>query len=251
MQEVSAHEIENVLRECGVTDTTLSAAEKSQLDRLGYAILPDVIDDHWLARLRTAFEAAEEEPSVETGEKQSGTRHPKDLIRKDPVFDGVYTHPRLLAAAHHILRRAFRVSTLAGRDPLPGYGQQGLHTDWMFRAPHEPNYAVTALWLLDDFTATNGATRLIPSSHLWDRPLPKTMQQPTVNHPEQKIVTAKAGSVLVFNGHLYHSGTRNDSRLSRRVLQLTFIAREAARFPEPPENLPERLAPAVRYLLGA
>ncbi len=245
-----ANEIQTVLRECGVTDATLSAAEKSQLDQLGYVILQDVVVDHWLAQLRHAFEAAEEKPAVETSEKQSGTRHPEDLIRKDKIFDGVYTHPKVLAAAHHILRRAFRVSTLGGRDPLPGYGQQGLHTDWMFRAPHEPNYAVTALWLLDDFTPTNGATRLIPGSHLRDRPLPKAMQQPTVNHPEQKIVTAKAGSVLVFNGHLYHSGTRNDSKLSRRVLQLTYIAREAARYPESAENLPERLSPTVRYLLG-
>ena len=235
----------------GISETSLSNSQTAQLDQLGYVVLPDVMDADWLARLRNAFEAADEKPSANSTEKQSGTRHPADLIRKDAAFDAVVTHPKLLAAVHHILRRAFRVFALAGRDPLPGYGQQGLHTDWMFRAPHEQNYAATALWLLDDFTLANGATRLIPGSHLWDRPLPKALQQPTANHPDQQIVTAKAGSVLVFNGHLYHSGTRNDSNLSRRVLQLTYIAREVAQFPQAPENLPERLSSAARYLLGA
>ncbi len=240
-------EIEDVLRQCDVTETTLSADEKDQIDRLGFIVLSNVMDAGWLARLRTAFEA--DEPS-ETIARQTGTRHPADLIRKDAAFDGVYTHPKLLAAIHHILRRAFQLQNFAGRDPLPGFGQQGLHTDWMFRAPYEPNYAATSLWLLDDFSTTNGATRLIPGSHLWERPLPKAMQQPNANHPEQQTITAKAGSVLIFNGHLYHSGTRNDSKLSRRVLQLTFVAREASRINSTPENLPDRLTPAARYLLG-
>jgi len=234
----------------GIQEASLSGSEAAQLDQLGYVVLPDVMDADWLAQLRNAFEAADEKSSADSTEKQSGTRHPADLIGKDAVFDDVYTHPKLLAAVQHVLRREFRVLALAGRDPLPGFGQQGLHTDWMFRAPHEPNYAATALWLLDDFTSTNGATRLIPGSHLWDRPLPKALQQPTANHPDQQIVTAKAGSVLVFNGHLYHSGTRNDSRLSRRVLQLSYVAREVAQFPRASENLPERLSSAARYLLG-
>lgn len=245
MNDVS--QIEDVLRQCGVNGTTLSAGEKEQLDRMGFIVLPDIMDADWLARLRLAFEA--DEPSEPTT-KQTGTRHPEDLIRKDDAFDGVYTHPKLLAVVHHILHRAFRVSALAGRDPLPGFGLQGLHADWPFRAHYEPYYAVTALWLLDDFTATNGATRLIPGSHLWKRPLPKSMQQPNTNHPEQQIVIAKAGSVLAFNGHLYHSGTRNESNLSRRVLQLTYVAREAARVNTAPDNLPDRLSPAARYLVG-
>ncbi|MGH9799653.1 MAG: phytanoyl-CoA dioxygenase family protein [Blastocatellia bacterium] len=251
--------IEDVLKQCGVTETTLSVAEKNTLDQQGYIVLSGLIDADWLARLRNAFEIADEKPSAEqspVNDKQTGTRHPADLIRKDAAFDGVYTHPKLLAAVHHILRRAFRLSALVGRDPLPGYGRQGLHTDWVFRPPYEPNYAATVLWMLDDFTATNGATRLVPGSHLWERPLPKAMQQPNANHPEEQIVTAKAGSVLVLNGHLYHSETRNDSKLPRRALQLAYIAREAARYPQAPEglsakDLPERLTAAARYLLEA
>src|SRR6185295_17322372 len=62
------------------------------------------------------------------------------------------------------LRRAFesapvqasgtqRVADFHGRNPLPGFGQQGLHTDDVPRAPGAPYVVFTTLWMLDDFTA--------------------------------------------------------------------------------------------------
>src|SRR5262249_37896308 len=95
----SLNGIEDVLGECGVTEATLSPAEKESLDRLGYVTLPDVIDAGWLARLRTAFERA-------TDGKRGGTRHTGDLIQKDEAFDGILTHPKIIAAVYHVLRRS-------------------------------------------------------------------------------------------------------------------------------------------------
>src|SRR5215813_12189944 len=94
---------EDVLKECGVTESTLSTAEKESLDRLGYVVLPDVIDSGWLTRLRTAFERAVDQKETTTNGKQSGTRHAGDLIQKDEAFDGVLTHPKILAATYHVL----------------------------------------------------------------------------------------------------------------------------------------------------
>jgi len=239
---------EDILKQCGVTETTLSVAEKEAMDRQGYCVLAGMTDADLLKRLRAAFEASLEQPAASG--KQSGTRHTSELGLKDPAFAATYTHPKLLAAVHHVLRRGFKLNQFSGRDPLPGYGQQGLHADWMPRGPQEPFYVVTALWMLDDFTETNGATRVIPGSHLWLKPLPKPLQQPESNHPEQNTVVARAGSVLVFNGHLLHSGTRNQSKLPRRALQMVFWARELARPAEPAQDLPAWLTPAARYILG-
>lgn len=197
---------------------TLSDEEKRALDEEGYVVMSVVIEPAWLERLRSGFEAA-------VGPENSGTRHADHLEEKDAAFGPVLTHPRVLAAVAHILQRAFKVSQLGARDPLPGFGQQGLHIDWYPRAKSsDPFGAVTAIWLLDDFVGNNGATRLIAGSHRWLTVLPKAMQQPESRHPQQTIITASAGSVLVFNGHLWHSGTRNQSKLVRRVLQCTFIA---------------------------
>ena len=243
--------IEDVLRECGVTEATLSAAEKESLDRLGYVVLPDVIDSGWLARLRTTFERAVDQKQTTTNSKQSGTRHAAELIQKDETFDGVLTHPKILAATYHVLRRSFKVLALGGRDPLPGYGQQALHTDWYPRvSSSEPFSAATTLWLLDDFIENNGATRLIPGSHLWLKPLPKPMQQPHAKHPDQRFIIAKAGSALVFNGHLWHSGMRNESSRPRRVIQCQFVAREMGIMAQTQPDIPARLTTSARYILG-
>jgi ectoine hydroxylase-related dioxygenase (phytanoyl-CoA dioxygenase family) len=243
--------IDDVLKECGVTESTLFAAEKDTLDRLGYVVLPDVIDARWLARLRTAFEKAVDQKQTSPNTKQTGTRHASELIQKDEAFDGVLTHPKILAAVYHTLRRPFKVLALGGRDPLPGYGQQALHTDWYPRmSSSEPFSVVTALWLLDDFIENNGATRLVPGSHTWVKPLPKPLQQPEAKHPDQRFVTAKAGSALLFNGHLWHSGARNESNRQRRVIQCQFLARELGLMAQTQPDLPERLTPAARYILG-
>ena len=85
----------------------------------------------------------------------------------------------------------------------------------------------TALWLLDDFTADNGATRVVPGSHRKGA-VPKSFADPERHHPDETIVIACAGSVLVINGHLWHSGTRNRARGPRRVVQCVFVASEAS-----------------------
>src|SRR5215468_5741433 len=243
--------IEEALKECGVTDATLSPAEKESLDRRGYVVLAGVVGPDWLTRLRTAFESAISRGQTTGAGKQSGTRHANDLIQKDAAFDGVLTHPKILAAAYHVLRRSFKVLVLGGRDPLPGYGQQALHTDWYPRASSsEPFSVVTTLWLLDDFIENNGATRLIPGSHTWLKPLPKPMQQPEAKHPDQRFIIAKAGSALVFNGHLWHSGMRNESNRPRRVIQCQFVAREMGLMAQTQPDVSARLTPAARYILG-
>ena len=50
-------EIELILDQCGVTETTLAAAQKESLDRDGYVVLPAVIDAKELDHLRKSFES--------------------------------------------------------------------------------------------------------------------------------------------------------------------------------------------------
>jgi len=250
MIEAAVNGIEDALRQCGVTETTLAPGEKDALDRHGYLLLPAVMDAVWLEQLRVTFEGALGEGRQTANVQQSGTRHLGDLANKDEAFDGVYTHPKVLAAVYHVLGRSFRVLHLSGRDPLPGYGQQGLHADWTQRGPSEPFSVVTALWLLDDFTRNNGATRLVPGTHRLVTPPPKKMAAPASGHPDQTLIVAKAGSVLVFNGHLWHSGTRNETNRPRRVLQCQFVARDLIPPTHRGPNLPERLGQAARYILG-
>ena len=241
---------DELLAQFDITQTPLSPHEREALDREGYVVLPGVVDVDWLEQLRAAFESGCEKDGGATVVKESGTRHLNDLVNRDPVFEDVYTHPRVLAAVHHILRDAFRVSQIGGRDPLPGYGQQGLHADWTARSKGEPFRIVTAIWLLDDFTGENGATRVVPGTHHLLTQPPKSLADPASRHPDQRIIVAKAGSVLVFNGHLWHSGTANKSPRPRRVVQCSFVGRDEVRFTRIKVDSPERLSPVARYILG-
>ena len=245
---IELNSIEQTLRECGVTESTLSQGEKEALDREGYVVFGDVVDADWLARLRAAFETAC--VSSAGAVRESGTRHANDLVNLDTIFESVYTHPRLLAAVHQVLRVTFRLAQMNGREPLPGYGQQGLHADWTARARGEPYRIVTSIWLLDDFTKDNGATRLVPGTHLLLTPPPKSLADPASRHRDQRIIVAPAGSVLVFNGHLWHSGTQNKTDHRRRALQCSFVGRDETRFARIQIQNPERLSPAAQYIVS-
>ena len=200
----------------------ITAAHREALDRAGYVVVADALDSAWLTELKRAFENAPVQ--------SNGTQH----VRLEPEMAGYHAwlrlkeHPIAVAAAKHVLLAPFQVHDVHGRNPLPGFGQQGLHADWPERDAGSPYFVLTALWMIDDFTEKNGATRVVPGSHLLPRALPKSYAQPTARHPEEMIVTGKAGSVLVFNGHLWHAGRKNESQGPRRAGQMV-VWREGVR----------------------
>jgi ectoine hydroxylase-related dioxygenase (phytanoyl-CoA dioxygenase family) len=98
----------------------------------------------------------------------------------------------------------------------PGEGAQFLHRDqalWPFA--HDFEVMSNAMWMIDDFTEQNGATRVIPKSHLWadDR-------EPQVGDTVQ--ATGPAGSVLLWTGRLLHAGGKNNTDHMRRGLVLSY-----------------------------
>lgn len=197
---------------------TLGPSELETLDRSGYVIVPGALDVPALERLRRAFAAG--------AEASSGTQH-VELGPHTPerdAWEALASHSVVHAAAPHLFRGApFRERSLHGRNPLSGFGQQGLHTDWPGRASVDYVHVVTLLWMLDDFTEENGATRVVPGSHRILEPLAKSLAQPLSHHPREVNVTGIAGSVLVMNGHLWHSGTLNRSRGPRRAAQQVLV----------------------------
>ena len=192
--------------------TPLNAVNQA-LDRDGYVVVPGALDAEWVARLRRAFDYA----PVQSG----GTQHVEitDETPDAESWRALERHPVLKAAAEHFLSQSYCMGGLHGRNPLPGFGQQGLHSDCL-RGEGDECILITALWMLDDFTVQNGATRVVPGSHRIMRPLAKDLAQPLARHRDEKIIVGCAGSVLMFNGYLWHSGRRNDSNGPRRAVQM-------------------------------
>jgi len=208
----------------------MTEAEKKQLDEQGYVALVDFIDPEWLHELRLRVEELFEEEGQNAGcefQPDPFVRHLDNLVDKGEPFERVVSDPRLLVYVSHVLVDSFKLSSLTARSTSPHAPvAQPLHCD-TDRLPDENGAAVfSSIWLLDDFTCENGATRVVPGSHLWGR-LPQTaVHDPRAPYPNELIVTAPAGTVLVYNAHVWHSGTANRTARHRRALQANFTRRD-------------------------
>lgn len=240
----------------GVREDTLTPEEIAQLDRDGYLPLVGILSPEQVAK----FGARLDELSAIEGERaglevhqEAGTDRLADLINKDPMFEVCFTHPRVLAAMHHVLGGEMKVSSLNSRASLPGQGLQDVHADWGNAVQPGEYFACNSIWLLDDFTEQNGATRVVPGSHRSGK-MPRDIN-PNPKDPfegEVKLL-APAGTVVVFNCHTWHGGTLNTSENRRRAMHSCYIRRDQKQQLDQRQYIrPEtydRLNEAKRYLL--
>jgi len=155
------------LAELGVTEGTLGADTKERLDRDGYVPLPGVLSDEQVTRMRVRLAelmAAEGDRAGIEVHQETGTDRLADLVNKAPVFEVCFTDPRVLACIAHVLGE-FKLSSLNSRAALPGHGHQALHAEGGPVGPG-PYQVCNSIWLLDDFTVDNGATRLAPAHRI-------------------------------------------------------------------------------------
>jgi len=244
------------LASLGVEDNALTIEEMSTLDHRGYLDLGVVMSPQELEGYRSRLAELHEEEGDDAGKEvhqEAGTRRLSNLVDKDPMFETVITNARLLAAIQHVLAGPFKLSSLNSREARPGHGRQPLHADWKESVEPGDYHVCNSIWLLDDFTVDNGATRVVPGSHRSRKRPGDSMEDPTTDHPEQVQLVAPAGTVVVFNSHLWHGGIDNRSDRSRRAMHCYFCRRDQPQQTDQrrwlrPETL-NRLSPAGRTIL--
>jgi hypothetical protein len=235
--------------------TSLDAATRDRLDRDGYAPLPGVLTAAQVETMRIRLDgllAAEGDRAGIEVHQESGTDRLADLLNKHPAFDVCFTDPRVLAGVAHVLGE-FKLSSLNFRAARPGQGHQPLHADWGQPVGSGDYQVCNSIWLLDDSTAGNGATRVVPGSHRLGALPREAMADPAAPHPGEVQLIAPAGTVVIFNSHLWHGGTRNRTGRPRRALHSYFTRRDQ------PQQLDQRkylrpdtfarLSPAARFVL--
>ena len=239
----------------GVTASSIDDEARERLDRDGYVPLAGVLSGPLLAVMRKRLAgllAAEGDQAGLEVHQEAGTDRLADLVNKDPVFEICFTDPRLLACVAHVLGE-FKLSSLNFRAALPGEGLQALHAEGGPVTEPGRYQVCNSVWLLDDFTADNGATRVVPGSHRSGKSPRDELSDVRDPHPGEVLLLAPAGTVVVFNSHLWHGGTLNRSSMPRRALHSYFTLRRNSQQLDQrkyirPETL-RRLAPAAQYIL--
>jgi hypothetical protein len=231
------------------------------LKRDGAVIIRNQIEDELadavLAELRGSFDAAGRcDESDFNGYK---TLRVSAILAVSPTSVDLVGHPRVLEIADAMLLENcvnYRIGSLTGIEVHPGETDQYLHTDDGVYPVHVPGmeFQISALWSLQDFTERNGATRVVPGSHL--RPGPKGRRTSPAPRPGEHVVQAvmPKGSVLFYVGSTVHGGGANTTDLPRAGLVNTYalgwLRQEENQILNVPREIADRLPERIRRLMG-
>lgn len=185
-----------------------------EMDVYGFTLLKGVLNAEEVMALRVSLaEWAERLGTVQKFRGQAG--HVSNLPALDTLYHPLIDHPRTLPVIEHVLGEEIILGSLNARIVRPGDPEQGLHSDIRGDLLNMGSpVMVNTVWLLDDFTPENGATRIVPGSHKSGMAGPPEGMD--VKHIFQLM--APAGSVLVFNGQCWHGGGANQTQTDRHAL---------------------------------
>ena len=146
---------------------------------------------------------------------------------KGDIFRKVILTPTVLAYVRHVLGPAIKLSSLNARSVnAHGNRSQPLHADMSAIADERGYWVCNTVWMVNDFTADNGALRVVPGSHRWRQLPQQALADPLADHPQQVLVSGRAGTVVVVNAHLWHGGMANRTAAPRTALHAFYCRRD-------------------------
>lgn len=217
------------------------AAAMQDVAEHGYAVVPDALEPAELAALRDVLEeTSARERADGTAWYSHGNQRIFMLLNRGAGFVRLAEHPTALAGAERILGPNLLLSSITANIARPGNSAQQLHADQEY--VHEPwlhSLTVQVVWMLDDFTEANGATRVVPGSHRWGR-------KPAGPEPSSVRLLGAAGSVGLLDGRVWHGTSPNLTQAERRR---GIFAYYCVPYLRQQENVCRSLAPDVRRSL--
>jgi ectoine hydroxylase-related dioxygenase (phytanoyl-CoA dioxygenase family) len=189
----------------------------------GYSVVEGAIDEALLDALQADLERIEREERVAPASnifEGLKTVRIYNLLARGALYAAIPVHERVLPIVERVLDRGCLVSSLSSIAIGPDEAAQILHADDQLiplPRPHVPLVCNT-MWAITDFTAANGATRIVPGSHKLERP-------PSLGETvETMAAEMKRGDVLIYNGSLWHGGGANVTSNRRVGVAMNYCA---------------------------
>lgn len=221
----------------------LSSSELHSLRKDGFVVTQGPVRKADLAALSRAYDSAVARPDPADIRTGSTTTRVADFVNRGAEFDDIYVHTPLLDACCRIIQQPFRLSAVVARTLRVGEVPKGLHVDFPSDDCGWP--MVGFIFMVDEFRPENGATRFLPGS--------QGMSEAPGTLDDSAPACGSAGSMIIYNGSVWHEHGPNVTDAPRRSIQGAFIRRtdKAAldwRSRMRPETL-TRLSPLAKYLL--
>jgi len=189
----------------------------------GYTVLEGVVPASWVDEVAGALARLEIDLAVGPAKNRFEGRKTVriyNLLRHGKVFERIPVHADVLPLVEAVLDEGCLVSSLSSIAIQTEEVEQPLHADDQLIPLPRPHPAIVCntMWAITDFTAENGATRLVPGSH----------ERDGVPIWGEKYETVPAemprGSVLVYHGSLWHGGGANQSNARRVGVAMNYCA---------------------------
>jgi ectoine hydroxylase-related dioxygenase (phytanoyl-CoA dioxygenase family) len=230
----------------------LPANTVTELDDVGFVVVSGPLAPAQLSRLAAAYDAAVSAADpADVGSGRTTTRV-WDFVNRGPDFDDLYVYQPILEACCRVIGAPFHLSTMHARAVNPGAPAQDIHADYRRTTDAWP--MVGFIFMVDEFRRDNGATRFVPGSHRWRHTPSDVMQDATADYEGQVSACGPAGSVVIYNGSVWHGHGVNQTKEPRRSIQGAYIRRDdkqaidhAARMR--PDTL-GRIGSLARYVLN-
>lgn len=237
---------------------TLSIDERDRLDADGYLVLENFVAPGDLATLRGRIHQLFDELGARAGfefKQEPQTDRLANLVDYDEIFQRAVAMPKLLACVAQVLGPEFKLSSLNARSARPHTDwTQPLHCDTGVLPDARGNSVCNIIWMLDDFTPENGATRFVPGTHRSHQLPQHVLADASARHPDEQLLIGRKGTVVVMNAHLWHGGTANHTDHPRLAMHSFYCRRDQPqqqyqrRLLRP--DTQARLSPELRWLLA-
>lgn len=198
----------------------------NEIKKNGYVLLNDVLDEKTCEMYKTMlnddvkkyskFHANSEQTDHGLNDKDT-EKIVYNLHNKNIKYFDLCDHPSVFPIIKKMLQegsyqnsKPVNLLGFDARNPSKNSKPQQLHLDSSLPGQGGYPLMMVAIFMLDDFNKQSGSTRIIPESHLRS-----DYSENNKKYDNEISIEAKQGSVLIFDGSLWHGGGEKLTEVSR------------------------------------